>query len=467
MRDGENNVIKIDTEMKYQTIIGWGTSLAWWGKLVGEWSDEKRKEILELAFHKKNGLGLNLVRYNIGGSKSKNDMNLRYGADIESFLLEDGTYDWSKDKGQRYILNEAKKIIEKGGDAFISEAFSNSPPYFMTKNGYVSGAKDGGSNLKDEEYENFVSYLVNVLKHFRDEWNIKFDTIDPLNEPSSNWWKEGNIQEGCAFKLPSEKDRIYGLLKKELYDKKLSTKISGFDETSIDETINTINNASDETIDLIDQINTHEYAGRKRLELRYLAKSLGKTLYMNEMCCSGGASHNHDDMDNGLKLAQYIFSDLRDMKVPAWYIWQVVDDEDMNIKNNSNWGLISAHWSGENKEKYYVTKQYYAMAHFSRFIRPGYEIVYSSDFDTVAAVDENDDRLVIVIKNDEVFSKEISFDISSKNTDSLSISPLKVCGYRTSASENLEEVKGLEIESGILNDKLPGKSIVTYVICKN
>lgn len=453
------NIINIDPSIQYQTMEGFGTSLAWWAKLVGEWSEEPRQEIMDLTFNKDKGLGLNLVRYNIGGATSPKDTNLRPGADVESYLKEDGTYDWTKDEGQRYVLKTAKKIIEDGGDEFKSEAFSNSPPYFMTKSGYSSGSLDGGSNLKDDEYENFANYLAEVVNHFKENEGINFDTIDPMNEPSSNYWKSNGNQEGCGFVSPAEKGKIYEELSKSLKDKNLSTKLSGFDETSIDLTCDSINSVSKDTLDKISQINTHEYGGSKRTELRDLALSLGKTLYMNEMCCSGGNSHNHDDMDNGFKLADYIFKDLRDMKVPAWYIWQVVDDEEMNSSNNSNWGLISAYWSGENKEKYYLTKQYYALAHFSKFIRPGYKIIDSDNSDVVAAIDTSTDNLIIVARNENNKDNNFIFDISKFDTSSSTVK-----AYRTSESENLNEIDVDKLEDGYLKDTLPENSMVTYVI---
>ena len=40
-------------------------------------------------------------------------------------------YDWDADKNQMNIL---KAAIE-ANDGFLAEAFSNSPPYFMTKSG--------------------------------------------------------------------------------------------------------------------------------------------------------------------------------------------------------------------------------------------------------------------------------------------------------------------------------------------
>ena len=65
----------------------------------------------------------------------------------------------------------------------------------------LNGAVDGSNNLRDDQYDAFADYLTEVVKHYRDEWGITFRTLNPLNEPSSDWWKKGNMQEGSHFTM--------------------------------------------------------------------------------------------------------------------------------------------------------------------------------------------------------------------------------------------------------------------------
>lgn len=451
------NIVSVDPSLQYQTMDGWGTSLAWWGKLLGESNFKTKNEIMDLIFDPNKGLGLNMVRYNIGGGTSPNDKNLRPGGNIDSYELPDGTYDWTKDVGQRWVLQEAKKRIAE--DDFKAEAFSNSPPYFMTQSGQSSGNVNGKSNLKSDQYQNFANYLTTVVKHFKTDWGIKFNTIDPMNEPSSNYWKKDGNQEGCDFDSPAEKDNIFQALSKNFDANGITTKLSGFDETNIDLSAKTINGASKNTISQISQFNTHAYSGSARTQLRDLAASLGKPLYMDEVCTSQGPC-DPNYMDNGLALADYIFKDLRDMKVNGWDIWQAVDDEQGNENSNLNYGIIRAYWSGNNAGKYVLTKQYYAMAQFSKFIKPGYKIIDTNNPDTVAAIDPTSHKLILVARNTSTNSKPITFNISKFNT-----SKSKIKAYRTSSTENLSNVsKGLSAKDRTLTDTLPAKSMVTYVL---
>ena len=67
-----------------QKFEGWGTSLCWFANIVGGFPDPLRDHLMDLLFDSKYGLGLEICRYNIGGSgwNNKDAGNFRYGADI-------------------------------------------------------------------------------------------------------------------------------------------------------------------------------------------------------------------------------------------------------------------------------------------------------------------------------------------------------------------------------------------------
>ncbi|WP_322379522.1 glycoside hydrolase, partial [Clostridium perfringens] len=121
---------------KYQTMEGFGVSGAWWSQIIGGWSDENRKKIIELLFHKDKGIGMAIYRYNIGAGNGE-EIKDRWRR-TESFKVEDGSYNWEKDKNALKVLDEINKI---GVNRIV--AFANSPVASMTKSGYVSGNIDG------------------------------------------------------------------------------------------------------------------------------------------------------------------------------------------------------------------------------------------------------------------------------------------------------------------------------------
>lgn len=87
-----------------------------------------------------------------------------------SFWGPSGEWDWSLDANQRWMLLAAK---QRGAEIF--EAFSNTPPYWMT----VSGRSSGNvfpwlDNLRPEYYDQFVHYLTEVVRWYHDEHDITF-----------------------------------------------------------------------------------------------------------------------------------------------------------------------------------------------------------------------------------------------------------------------------------------------------
>ena len=87
-----------------------------------------------------------------------------------SFWGPDGQWDFSRDANQRWMLLAAR---DRG--ALIFEAFSNSPPYWMT----VSGRSSGNvfpwlDNLQPRYQEQFVHYLAEVVRWFHDEHGLTF-----------------------------------------------------------------------------------------------------------------------------------------------------------------------------------------------------------------------------------------------------------------------------------------------------
>lgn len=94
--------------------------------------------MLDLLFDPSKGLGLTIVRYNIGGGADLSfDTNLRPFGDIPGIKPRgpNAAYDWSADKQQRDVLFGAR---DRGANVF--EAFSNSPPSWMSISGSVTGA---------------------------------------------------------------------------------------------------------------------------------------------------------------------------------------------------------------------------------------------------------------------------------------------------------------------------------------
>ncbi len=501
----------------YGEFEGWGTSLCWWANRCG-YSEELTKQSAEAFFNPETGLGMNIGRYNIGGGDNVTTKAITpemkeespfihkdhirrsdsivpgYCIDVtkidlsknskeyyeENFVRADfdcgfaWNYDFDADKNQMNILIAAAKAA---GDEFIGEAFSNSPPYFMTVSGCSSGNEDASQdNLREDSYTAFACYMADVIEHWAQEGVMNFQSVDPMNEPATSYWPAfSEKQEGCHFSQGESQSRILVELNKELKNKGIDIIICATDETSIDTAITSYTKLSDEAKAVIGRIDTHSYGGTQRKALRSVAEAANLNLWMSEVDGTYSIGKKATKMTAALGFAEAMMQDLNGLMPTAWIMWDAVDlHVDSNNKydtctrkgadriieeGDTFWGIAIA---DHDAQELLLSKKYYAYGQFSRYIRPGYCLVGSSDV-TVAAYNPQDKRLVIVAMNTNSDDLNWEFDYSDFDVEGKEITAI-----RTSADENWEDVT---TSSNIKQDDkkrfyapIKGSSITTFII---
>jgi galactan endo-1,6-beta-galactosidase len=221
---------------------GWGSSLAWWGRAVG--GTGNADFYADLMYTTKltdgyPGLGLNIVRYNVGGGgigqpEENKGPKLQWQMDIHGYWTnpeetDPSKWDWSVDANQRAMMTKAR---DRGANLF--EMFSDSPMWWMNSNRSTAGSGSGGDCLQPANAAKFATYLANVARHAADDWGIKFGSVEPFNEPSAMWWKYPGRQEGCHFDISTQETVMRDL--REALDR-IGLKdvvVAGADENDID-----------------------------------------------------------------------------------------------------------------------------------------------------------------------------------------------------------------------------------------
>jgi O-glycosyl hydrolase len=339
-----------------------------------------------------------------------------------------------------------EQIVATGSDVIL-EAFSNSPPYWMTKSGCAAGNTDGSNNLADDSYEEFADYLTEVTLHFADTWGITFRTLEPLNEPNADWWRENNNQEGCHFS-PSNQETILRLVAQSLEEKGLTeTTVSASDENSMDDAARNLGGFADETMDVVSQINVHSYAGSQRAEVRELATTKGKRLWQSESGPLGQTLDN--DVEAAFFMGARMIQDLRELEPNAWVDWQFGDP-------SRNWASVAL---DDGDQSFEPLKRFWVTANFSRYIRPGAVFVEVDDSDMVAALAGDGTSATLVVQNTDGEEKGFTFDLTKLPTvgDQVGV-------YRTSRTEDLASLEPIPIEGYRFVAMIPGGSITTFVI---
>jgi O-glycosyl hydrolase len=437
-------LVRINPNVRHQTFEGWGTSLCWWANRIGGWSADKKNKFLELIVNPTTGLGYNIFRFNIGGGENPAHDHMTEFRDMPGFQPTAGTWDWDADTRQTSIL---RQLVATGEDVIV-EAFSNSPPHWMTKSGCASGSSDGSNNLKDDAYDAFASYLTDVVKHYRDELGLTFRTLEPMNEPNANWWKSNGSQEGCHFSA-TQQQQIIAAVGAQLLAKGLGdTKVSASDENSMDDAYSIMSAYSTTTLGHIGQMNVHSYAGSRRAQLRALATSKGKRLWQSE---SGPLSVTlANNTDAALFMAERIITDLRELQPQAWIDWQVVD-------TSTPWTSFSIN---DTQQTGTPVKRFYMHAGFSRYIRPGATFIDIDNTNMVAALSRDGSSLTVVVRNgDTSKAANYTFDLTALASVGASIEV-----YRTSATEDLAHLPPLAVQNFSFGAMSTPYSITTYVI---
>ena len=463
---------------------GWGTSLCWWANRIG-YSDTLSRLAAEAFCDPEKGLGLNILRYNIGGGDDpSHDHITRTDSMMPGFwqnpAYDEATgtyswdYDWTQDANQRNVL---ARCLEAGGEGMVVEAFSNSPPYFMTNSGCSSGAKYAfQNNLREDAYDAFAQYLADVAEHFRSAWNIQFQSISPMNEPNTSYWQAFSPkQEGCHFDPGASQSRILLATAEKLKKKGLdSILIAGTDETSIDTQALSLSQLTDEALAVISRVDTHAYAGSGRDFLLRQTLQRGKNLWMSEVDGGDTLSWDAGEMGAGLWLAREIMTDLNGLTPSAWILWQVIDnhisrDGWLGRRDSGMVDLLGGYWgtavADHDREQLVLTMKYYVFGQFTRYIRPGSRLLVL-DGDAVAAEDPQRGRLVVVAMNAENTEQPLWVDLSAYGS---AVAPgAEIQSIRTGGSiadgEHWAALPSLYAAKGGFSAALAPYSVTTFLI---
>jgi len=457
--------ITIDPTLKSQVIEGWGASLCWWANIMGGFSDAKIKTICDWITDPVNGMNMNIFRFNIGGGDNPAHNHMRTdGGDMPGYKASlTAEYDWSQDANQRKIMQQliASRIAKAGVNDIQIVAFSNSPPYWMTRSDCSAGSVEGNvGNLKSDMFDDFADYLTEVTRYYHDNLGITFNYIEPFNEPDGGWWKALGGQEGCYFSNADQITMIRELYSKlEAKDMISYSRITANDANNLDNGYNSLltYQSAGDIISKIDLVSVHTYGGNNRALLANWSKNNQKKLWQSESGpISVGGTNEHQIM----VMSDRLITDLRDMKCTVWCDWQIGGT---GSPTNNPWGLIIGEFNDPFDP---ITRNinFYIRAQFSRYLKSGYTIINSSIGNSISAISPDEKELVLVLSNQENYTRKYSVNLSKFSNFG------KVNQVRTRVQESLGVKNSLTTfnlsGNSFTYDALP-ESVTTFVIPVN
>jgi O-glycosyl hydrolase len=491
----------IDTRKTAQNIDNFGASGAWFTEEIGKyWPAEKKERMAELLFSKAFdssgqplGIGISTWRFNAGaGTAEQGDSSgIRTAVKrVECFLTPGGAYDWSKQQGYMWFV---KKAVAYGVENLV--LFSNSPPVQFTKNGLgFNTVRNFETNLRDDRYSDYAGFLATVVQHFNDE-GIHFNYVSPVNEPQWDWSnKFGQMnQEGSPW---HNKDiyRIAVKLDSTLSAKKLTSKILLPEAGTLTALYEGTGHASKQiqtffkpgslnlggNLKHLERVVAgHSYftdngdstiiSVRDRLKDTALKYNVGYWQSEYSMLGDGYKEGKKDRVpafDCALFLSKIIYHDLVIGNASAWHLWN--SWEPGNAAFDTRYYLLALKNAGTGNGDFTVTKNLWAMGHFSRFIRPGMQRVITTRSDHLSAIDaakevmlaafSNKKQIVVVAINYAQHQKQVALNIPGLKTTK------GVRRYLTTANpaENMKPGVIADIDHIVLESR----SMVTIVINK-
>ncbi|WP_242204030.1 glycoside hydrolase [Aestuariivivens insulae] len=495
--------VSLNLNNTFQVIDHFGASGGFQDQWIGKWPDATRNQAARLLFSNETdtqgnprGIGLSLWRTIIGeGSADQSNSGFKasnWFREMECYLAPDGSYDWTKQAGEQWFMTKAK---EYGVDKFTM--WTGSPPYFMTKNGYVFSTADVPTfNCQPDKYDDFANFLADVVKNYEDKgYNIT--TVCPFNETQYEWNAEvGNAQQSGTKATNAEIASVTRIIDAVFTQKGVKAKIMVPEAAQlkylVEGSSNTTNQVNDffntsssnyigDLVKLSKNVAGHSYFSngttneslRQRKSLRSTLVGYGLDYWQTEYSLLGTAYQQNKDVstlqeiDYALWMSRIIHTDLVFGNAAGWSFWTAFNQSTFGdhpfrfnlilYQPNSNG---PAHTDGSITDN----KLLWALGNFSRFIRPGMVRfdVKDPDYGETASVENfmisgykstTNNELVLVCINNTDNVRDITLDNYGEDFEVVNDS---FEAYTTSLGSNLRKST-----MNIDNIRIPSKSIVT------
>ena len=434
------SIIKINTNKKYQTITGFGGAFTESSAyLLNQMSDAKRKEIID-AYFSENGSNYSLTRTHMNScdfslsnysySPIENDKELKH------FSVKEDMDDIIP------MIKDAQEASKDGFKIFASPWTAS--PWMKDNNDWRGG------KLLPEYYDTWALFFSKYVDEYKtqgiDIWGF---TVE--NEPHGN----NSSWESMHYSPDEMTNFVKNFLGPQLErDGKGDLIILGYDQNRAD-LKNWVDSMyeNEESSKYFDGTAVHWYDSTFEYypeELQYAHnKAPNKYLIQTEACIDSEVPQWEDDdwyfrkeaTDWGYdwredekkylhpkyapfnRYSRDIIGSLNNW-VDGWVDWNMVLDTQGGPNWVNNW-CVAPIIVDPNQDEIYYTPLYYVMTHFSKYIRPGAEIidVENNDSDLMVTAAQNPDNSIAVVLFNEG-KDEKSFNIKlNEYSKIITISP--------------------------------------------
>ncbi|MCD9874300.1 glycoside hydrolase family 30 protein [Streptomyces guryensis] len=427
----------INGSTTYQPIDGFGFSEHFGRAAIMNGSQglsaQHQKEILDLLLDRSTGAGLSILRLGIDSGIQPADPG---GPNATPKYVWDGV-----DKGQVWLAKQAKSY---GVKRFYADAWT-APGYMKTNgtdaNGGTLCGLSGATCASGDWRKAYANFLVQYARFYRQE-GIGITDLGFTNEPD---WTATYDSMRLTPAQAVEFIKTFGPIARAAGYKVACCDSFGWDQ---EKTYSSSIEADAKARGLVTTHTGHTYASKVDGPLPTQKRS-----WMSEWSPDGTTwNENWDDGSgyDGFTVASAIHDALTKGNTSGYVYWY-------GASLGATRGLIQMDGDG-----YHVSKRLWAMANYSRFIRPGATRIGATASDSaleLSAFRNTNGTVTVVALNTSTSATPVTFDLKNTGIGKGTATP-----YLTDATHSTAQQPTVAVGKSSLTSTVPARALVTYTI---
>jgi len=427
----------INGSTTYQPIDGFGFSEHFGRAAIMNGSQglpaAKQREILDLLLNRTTGAGLSILRLGIDSGIQPTDPG---GPNATPKYTWDGV-----DKGQVWLAKQAKAY---GVNRFYADAWT-APGYMKTNgtdaNGGTLCGLSGATCASGDWRKAYANFLVQYATFYGQE-GIGVTDLGFTNEPD---WTATYDSMRLTPAQAVEFTKVFGPIARRAGYRVTCCDSFGWDQ---EKAYSSAIEADATARGLVTTHTGHTYASKVDGPLPTHKRS-----WMSEWSPDGTTwNENWDDGSgyDGFTVASAIHDALTKGNTSGYVYWY-------GASTGATRGLIQM-----DGDSYHVSKRLWAMANYSRFIRPGAIRIGATTSDSdlnLSAFRNTDGTVTVVALNASTSATPVTFDLKNTGIGKGTATP-----YLTDATHGTAQQQTVAVSGSALTATVPARSLVTYTI---
>ncbi|KAK4446325.1 glycoside hydrolase superfamily [Podospora aff. communis PSN243] len=439
--------INVNLGQTYQTMDGFGTSEAFQRAVtIQRLSVEEQRRALDLLFSMDKGAGLSILRNGIGSSvDSRDDWMVSIqprnpgGPNAEPKYVWDGS-----DSGQLWVSTEA--VHTYGVKTIYANAWS-APGYMKTNGNDANGGSlcgvSGASCSSGDWKQAFANYLVQYIKYYAAA-NVSITHLGFLNEPDYTTSYASMRSSG------TQAADFIKVLRPTLDKANMTSMIINCCDTMSWTAMNGMLGQMRSVESSLGVVTGHSYTSSATSQLSTRLKT-----WMTEAADNNGAWtsawYSNGGPGEGMTWANNIYSAVTSGNVSAYLYW--IGAQDRPSTTNSKMIRVV-------NKRVDPSKRLWAMANWSRFVRPGAVRVGASGSGVRTSAFRNVDGAVAVQVINSGGARDVTINVGGGG----GFVATNVTAWVTDNTRDCNVIPATVDAAGKVSGNVPSRSMVTFVL---